>query len=227
METRSAVEGGSAAESGNGCMRTCKASSIIQRLALTLLAVILSFGVAANTEITPEALVKDTTEKVLGALEKEKELIAQDPGLIYGIVDEYILPHFDFQRMSQRVLGKYWHRATDEQQRKFVSQFQNLLVHTYGAALREYSDQKIEFLATRSRDDGEVSVRTQIVQGGSPPIPIQYEMYKPAGAWKIYDISIDGVSLVINYRSTFAAEIRSNGVDGLIERLVKHNQQRR
>ena len=208
-------------------MRTYKASSIIQRLALTLLAAILSFGVAANTELTPEALVKDTTEKVLGALEKEKELIAQDPGLIYGIVDEYILPHFDFQRMSQRVLGKYWHRATDEQQRKFVSQFQNLLVHTYGAALREYSDQKIEFLATRSRDDGEVSVRTQIVQGGSPPIPIQYEMYKPAGAWKIYDISIDGVSLVINYRSTFAAEIRSNGVDGLIERLVKHNQQRR
>jgi len=208
-------------------MRTCKASSIIQRLALTLLAVILSFGVAANTEITPEALVKDTTEKVLGALEKEKELIAQDPGLIYGIVDEYILPHFDFQRMSQRVLGKYWHRATDEQQKKFVSQFQNLLVHTYGAALREYSNQKIEFLATRSRDDGEVSVRTQIVQGGSPPIPIQYEMYKPAGAWKIYDISIDGVSLVINYRSTFASEIRSNGVDGLIERLVKHNQQRR
>jgi len=208
-------------------MRRYKASSIIQRLALTLLAAILSFGVAANTELTPEALVKDTTEKVLGALEKEKELIAQDPGLIYGIVDEYILPHFDFQRMSQRVLGKYWHRATDEQQRKFVSQFQNLLVHTYGAALREYSDQKIEFLATRSRDDGEVSVRTQIVQGGSPPIPIQYEMYKPAGAWKIYDISIDGVSLVINYRSTFAAEIRSNGVDGLIERLVKHNQQSR
>ena len=208
-------------------MRRYTASSIIQRLALTLLAAILSFGVAANTELTPEALVKDTTEKVLGALEKEKELIAQDPGLIYGIVDEYILPHFDFQRMSQRVLGKYWHRATDEQQRKFVSQFQNLLVHTYGAALREYSDQKIEFLATRSRDDGEVSVRTQIVQGGSPPIPIQYEMYKPAGAWKIYDISIDGVSLVINYRSTFAAEIRSNGVDGLIERLVKHNQQRR
>jgi phospholipid transport system substrate-binding protein len=183
--------------------------------------------VAANAEMTPEELVKDTTDKVLGVLKKEKGQIDQDPARIYGIVDEYVIPHFDFRIMSQRVLGKYWHRATGEQQERFVSQFQTLLVHTYGAALREYSDQQIEYLASRSRDDGQVLVRTQIVQGGSPPIPIDYEMYKSSGAWKVYDISIDGVSLVINYRSTFAAEIRGSGVDGLIERLVKHNEQRR
>jgi phospholipid transport system substrate-binding protein len=191
-----------------------------------LLAAVLSFSVSANTEVTPEALVKDTTDKVLEVLKKEKAQIDENPGLLYGIVDEYIIPHFDFRRMSQRVLGKYWHRASEEQQKNFVSQFQTLLVQTYGAALREYSDQKIEFLASRSRD-GEVSVRTQIVQSGSPPIPIQYEMYKPDGEWKIYDVSIDGVSLVINYRSTFASEIRSSGVDGLIERLAEHNQRRR
>lgn len=218
---------GADAESGDGFMRTSRASSILQRLALALVVALLSFGVAANTELTPEALVKDTTDKVFDVLKREKEHIDEDPSRLYGIVDEYIIPHFDFRRMSRRVLGKYWHRATDEQQKEFVSQFQTLLVRTYGAALREYTDQKIEFLASRSRGEGEVSVRTQIIQPGSPPIPIEYEMYKPDGEWKVYDISIDGVSLVINYRSTFAAEIRSTGVDGLIERLVKHNQQRR
>ena len=208
-------------------MRISKASSILQRFTLTLLTATLSVGVAANAEMTPEALVKDTTDKVLEVLQKEKAQIDEDPNRLYGIVDQYIIPHFDFRRMSRRVLGKYWHRATGEQQNEFVSQFQTLLVHTYSAALREYSDQKIEFLASRSRSEGEVSVRTQIVQSGSPPIPIDYEMYKPDGEWKVYDISIDGVSLVINYRSTFASEIRSNGVDGLIERLVEHNQRRR
>lgn len=208
-------------------MRNVIASSNIQRLGFTLLAALLSFGVLANSESVPEALVESTTEKVLDALRKEREKIDQDSARIYEIVDDYIIPHFDFQRMSQRVLGKYWHRASNEQRGKFVEQFQTLLVHTYGAALREYTDQKIEFLPSRSRGDGEVTVRTQIVQNGGPPIPVYYEMYKPEGEWKIYDISIDGVSLVINYRSTFASEIRSKGMDGLIARLVEHNQRRR
>ncbi len=199
----------------------------IKRLGAALLGAVYSFGVAANTEYAAEAVVRSTTEQVLEAVNREREVLSKDPDRIYGIVDEYIIPHFDFQRMSQRVLGKFWHRASEEQQTKFVAQFQTLLVHTYAAALREYSNQKIEFLPSRPREEGEVSVRTQIVQSGSPPIPIQYEMYKHANGWKVYDITIDGVSLVINYRSTFASEIRNNGLDGLIERLAVHNQKRR
>lgn len=172
-------------------------------------------------------MVKGATERVLETLNKDREVISNDPTRIYGIVNKFILPHFDFERMSQRVLGKFWHRATEEQQRKFVREFQTLLVHTYGAALREYSTQKVEYLPSRSRDGGEVSVRTQIVQTASLPIPIYYEMYKLDVGWKVYDVTIDGVSLVINYRSTFASEIRNSGIDGLIERLVKHNQGRR
>ena len=130
--------------------------------------------------------------------------------------------------MSQRVLGKYWNRATPEQQAQFVGEFQVLLVRTYATALKEYSEQTIEFLSTRERDGGEeVTVRTQITQAGAPPIPINYEMYRKDDAWKVFDVSIDGVSLVINYRSTFSSEIRRNGVDGLIARLNKHNNEKR
>lgn len=208
-------------------MKGSKVSVDFRRLGLVLIAAVVFFDVAANTVAPPEALVKDTTDKVLEVLRKEKEAINNDAARIYGIVDQYIIPHFDFELMSQRVLGKFWHRASADQQKKFVSEFQTLLVHTYAAALREYSNQKVEFLASRTGEGGQVTVRTQIVQGGGPPIPIHYELYKRDGGWKVYDIAIDGVSLVINYRSTFASEIRSNGLDALIERLVEHNRRRR
>ena len=208
-------------------MKSSEVSVDFRRLGLALAAAVVIFDVAANTEASPEALVRNTTDKVLEVLRKEREAINNDPARIYGIVDEYIIPHFDFELMSKRVLGKFWPRASGDQQSKFVREFQTLLVHTYAAALREYSDQKVEFLASRAGEGGQVTVRTQIVQSGGPPIPINYEMYKPNGDWKVYDISIDGVSLVINYRSTFASEIRSNGLDALIDRLVEHNQRRR
>lgn len=196
-------------------------------LALAALAAMLSLGAAAAIGQSPEDLVRTTTDKLVGVLKKEQQVIDANPDRIYDIVDEYVLPNFDFRRMSQRVLGKFWNRASEEQQSRFVEEFKTLLVRTYATALREYSDQKIDFLPTRSREDGEVSVRMQVNQSGGPPVPIHYEMYKTDVGWKVYDVAIDGVSLVINYRSTFAAEIRDNGVDGLIDRLVKHNSKKR
>ena len=208
-------------------MRQSTATSRVSHVASAILVAALSPGLAASTETAAEELVKKTTERVIDVLKIERQVIDANPGRIYEIVDEYVIPHFDFERMSQRVLGKFWHRASDDQKTRFLKEFQTLLVRTYATALREYSDQKIEFLPARPRNDSEVSVRTQIIRVGGPPIPIQYEMYKGETAWKVYDVSIDGVSLVINYRSTFASEIRSNGLDGLIERLVAHNQQKR
>lgn len=205
-------------------MSVSSVNPAIRLLTAVVASAALASGAAASNEDSAAAVVKSTTERVLQVIKDERETLEKNPGRIYGIVDEYIIPHFDFERMSQRVLGKFWHRATPDQQQRFVVQFQTLLVRTYAAALREYSTQKVEFLPPRTRADGEVSVRTQVVQSGSPPIPIQYEMHMPGGQWKVYDVTIDGVSLVINYRSTFASEIRSNGIDGLIQRLVEHNQ---
>lgn len=207
-------------------MRTPTARSSLAPIGAVLFGAIIAFASEAGTEDSAEALVKSTTDNVLHILEKEREVIQKDPGRIYGIVDEYIIPNFDFERMSQRVLGKFWLRATKDQQDRFQAQFQTLLVRTYATALREYSNQKVEFLPSRPRGDGEVSVRTQIVQSGGPPISIDYELRKNSEQWKVYDVTIEGVSLVINYRSTFASEIRSNGLDALIERLAKHNQQK-
>jgi phospholipid transport system substrate-binding protein len=208
-------------------MKTPTGNSTIWRLGASLLLAAFSSAVAAGTNYSAEAVVKVTSERVFEALSENREAIRKDPSRIYSIVNQWIVPHFDFERMSQRVLGKFWHRATKEQRTKFSAQFQTLLAHTYAAALREYTNEKVEYLPSRQRQGGAVSVRTQIIQSGGPPIPIQYEMYQRADGWKVYDVSIDGVSLVINYRTTFASEIRSNGLDGLIERLAEHNQNRR
>lgn len=197
---------------------------MLRRVAWTMAMITGLVGVSAYASAEPQAqaLVRDTTRRVLEVLRRDKAEIRKDPQHIYQIVDDIILPHFDFTRMSQRVLGKYWPRATPDQQSRFVKQFQMLLVRTYATALREYTDQVIDFLPPRQHDD-EISVRTQIKQSGGPPIPINYEMYHKSDGWKVYDVAIDGVSLVINYRSTFSSEIRHHGIDALIQRLAKHN----
>ncbi|MCP5153898.1 MAG: ABC transporter substrate-binding protein [Ectothiorhodospiraceae bacterium] len=196
---------------------------------IAMLAIVLGWGAAAWADEPPaQTLVRDTTDKVVSALKRERDAIEADPERLYTLVDEIVLPHFDFVRMSQRVLGKYWRDASDEQQQRFAREFQALLVRTYATALQEYRDQTIRFLPSRERPGGdEVSVRTEVEQPGGPPIPISYEMTRVGEAWKVFDVAIDGVSLVINYRSTFANEIRQKGIDGLIERLQAHNREKR
>lgn len=204
----------------------CPAPALLRVAAAAV--VVAHYCTAGAADTGPaEQVVRSTTARVLQALDRDRETISKNPGRLYRIVDEIILPHFDFHRMSQRVLGRYWHRASEEQQEKFVSEFKTLLVRTYTTALREYSDQTIEYLPSREREGGEVSVRTQVKQQGAPPIPIEYQLHKSDSGWKVFDVAIDGVSLVINYRSTFASEIRNKGLDGLIDRLVKHNAQSR
>ena len=195
---------------------------------LATLAAACSLTAAATSSTSAEDLVKSTTDQVLETLADEREAIENSPDRLFEIVDEIVLPHFDFERMSRRVLGKAWKRASPEQQSNFIKEFQTLLVRTYATALKAYSDETIEFLPPREKEGGkETTIRTQIVLSGSPPIPMNYEMYQRSDGWKVFDVAIDGVSLVINYRSTFRSEIRKNGVDGLIARLAKHNSERK
>jgi phospholipid transport system substrate-binding protein len=197
----------------------------ITTLSGLLLCGLLAIGTSAETP-GPEELVRDATTHVLEALRADPELM-KDNARLYDLVDQAVLPHFDFARMSQRVLGKYWRSASEEQRQRFVEQFKRLLVNTYAHALAEYRDEDVKFLPSRARSDDDTSVRTEVGQSGAPPIPITYEMYRTDGGWQAYDVSIDGVSLVINYRSTFSTEIRRNGIDGLIGRLDRHNAGRK
>lgn len=180
----------------------------------------------ANAGMGPQELVKQTSERMLEALRAEEERIKKDPQRLRDLVDEIVLPHFDFERMSKLVLGRYWRRADEGQQRRFISEFRELLVRTYKSALNEYSEQTISYLPFRGDEsEGDVTVKTEVDQGSGFPIPIDYSLHLKEGEWKVYDVTIDGVSLVINYRSSFANEIRQVGIDGLIDKLRSRNEQ--
>ncbi len=177
----------------------------------------------AASDISPQELVRDTSSRMLSALRNEKQAIAGNPGHLYELVSTIVLPYFDFERMSQWVLGKNWRIATPEQRTQFVEQFRRLLVRTYGNALLDYADEKIIYLPfVQDSTARTVTVRTEIEQGGST-IPISYSMYNSSDGWKVYDVAISGISLVTNYRSTFGSIIRDEGMNSLIKQLVERN----
>ncbi len=189
-----------------------------------LLCLALNTAVAVADEAKPEAIVRETSDRMLAVLKVERAVIKAEPDRLYGLIDDIVLPHFDFERMARWVLGKHWRKATQAQQQKFVDEFRTLLVRTYGTALLEYTNEKINFLPLRMTEGSEdVTVRTEVVKSGGVPIPISYSMFHRVDGWKVYDVAIDGISLVSNYRSSFSAEIREQGMDKLIQRLVERN----
>jgi phospholipid transport system substrate-binding protein len=173
-----------------------------------------------------EQLVIDTTEKVLARLKADSARLKADSSLIYPLVEDLVLPHFDFERMSIWVLGKNWRSADKAQQQQFTNEFRNLLVRTYAKALLEYTDQRLRYLPFHAENSADkVTVKTEIEQQGGPSIPLHYSMYlNKGGEWKVYDIKVDGISLISNYRSSFATEIRNGGIPRLLDKLVQMNQ---
>jgi phospholipid transport system substrate-binding protein len=169
-------------------------------------------------------VVIDTTEQVLKILKQEKGSVDRERA--FAIIDSIIVPHIDFARMAKLALGRYWRTANIGQRKKFVDEFRRLIIRTYATALMEYSDEKVEYLPLKStQDPDEVIVQTIIKQSGGASIPVDYNLYfRAKEAWKVYDMSIDGISLVTNYRSSFATEIRKGGLDTLIEKMVEHNK---
>jgi phospholipid transport system substrate-binding protein len=186
---------------------------------------LVSLGVAADT-VAPDVLVKNTANDVLEIIKKDKDIQSGDMRKVTSLAEEKILPHFDFERMSRMVLGKNWSRASKEQQEKFIGEFRSLLIRTYASALTKYRNQVIEYKPLRAQPtDTEVTVKTQIVQPGGQPLPIDYSLWKKGDAWKVFDVAIEGVSLVTNYRGQFSTEVKQSGMDGLIQRLADKNRQ--
>lgn len=178
-------------------------------------------GIAQAADTPPDVLARTTTQEVLAVLKQDRDIRSGDMSRVYQLVEAKILPNFDFNRMTQLAVGKNWPRASAQQKQALVAEFRNLLVRTYSASLTAFSNQTIEFKPFSMRPgDEDVVVRTEIRQPGGQPIPIDYNMYKTAFGWKVYDVSIDSVSLVTNYRASFAATVRQNGIDGLIKTLA-------
>jgi len=174
----------------------------------------------------PQAIVKDATDKMLLALKEHEAELEADPSKIYALVQDILLPNFDFDKMSKLALGKNWKKATPEQQQRFTEEFRLLLVRTYSTAMLEYTSEEIRFLPFRSDlSKKKVKVPMEIIQVGGPSIPMTLALYQnKQDEWKVYDMKIDGISLVTNYRSTFATEIRNDGMDKLIARLAARNE---
>lgn len=175
----------------------------------------------------PRAVVENAANQVIAILEEKREFIRNNPDEIYGLVNEHILLHFDFDKMSYFVLGKAWKGATAQQKSDFQREFKYLLINTYATALLEFStDDEILYkdVAFSPKNKNVAIVSTEVKPNGADPIGVSYRMFHSADAWRIYDVVIDGVSLVTNYRANFAGQVRSKGLDGLIASLSEHNQ---
>lgn len=183
-----------------------------------------SLGVQANMP-EPEALIKSTVDEVLAIVKQDKDIQAGNKKKVNELVDAKVLPHFNFTHMTKLAVGKNWRIATPEQKKVLEIEFRNLLVRTYTTAFTTYQDQEVEVKPLKMANDAvEVTVKTSILNKGKPPLPVNYDMEKTASGWKVFDLSIEGVSLVTNYRGTFAEQIQKSGIDGLIKTLAEKNQ---
>lgn len=194
-------------------------------LVLALASVALAPSVLAAEPSPPDVLVRDVTNEVLAIVRQDRAIQAGDTGRVLSLVEEKVLPHFNFRRMTMLAVGRDWRQATPEQQNHLVGAFRTLLVRTYSNALTQYRDQTIDFKPLRMSDaDTTVQVRTEVRQHGAQPIGIDYTLEKTAAGWKVFDVIVAGVSLVTNYRGSFGDEIRKSGIDGLIRSLEDKNR---
>ena len=178
----------------------------------------------APARVRPDAMMSALTTEVMDTL-REDRAAGRDTDLAQ-LVGKRIVPVFDFARMTTIALGRNWRLASDDQQARLAAEFRTLLVRTYSQALLEFRDQRITYLPLRAAaGETEVTVRSSLRRAGAEPFTIDYEMADGAGGWRIHDVKIAGVSVVLAYRDSFAATVRESGIDGLIRALEDKNRQ--
>jgi phospholipid transport system substrate-binding protein len=195
------------------------------RLFAALLLLALNFAAAAQ-ELGPDELVRKVTADVLEAIQKDKDLQAGDRRKALALAEEKILPHVDFREATRLAVGRAWNSATPEQRDRLTRQFQTLLVRIYSNAIGIYRGQTMRVQPVKTAPGAtDVTVRNQYLSPGRPPTSVEYAMHKTPEGWKIYDITVEGVSLVLTYRGEFEQIVRDSGVDGLIQRLAERNRE--
>lgn len=192
---------------------------------LTALAFFLATFPALAQTPAPDELVRKISDEVIASLRQDSALRAGDPARISALVERTIAPHVDFRRMAQLAMGVSWRRASPEQQEQLTRHFKHLLVRTYSGALSSYRDQSIQVRPVRlNPQESEVTVRSFVRQSGAEPIALEYDLQRTDAGWKVFDVRVAGVSLVLTYRTSFAEEVRNRGVDGLIDLLERRNR---
>ena len=185
---------------------------------------VLAAGVSAQ-EMSPDALIKSVTSDVLDIVRKDKDIQSGNTKKAIELVEAKVLPYFNFTHMTKLALARDWRNTTPAQQKILTDEFHALLVRTYSKALTEYKNQTIDYKPFKMQPgDTDVKVRTEIKQPGGKPIQLDYYLEKHEKDWKVYDIEVGGISLILNYRESFANEVRQSGIDGLIQSLQAKNK---
>jgi phospholipid transport system substrate-binding protein len=175
---------------------------------------------------SPSDVIRASIEQLLAALVAERDALDEHPERLYTLVDEMIVPHLDIERMARIVLGKHWRKASSGESRRFVEEFRGVLVRTYATSLQDYADQEIKILPQEGAADGQTTaVRVEIRSPGEPVIPLTFQVHNRNGSWMVYDLKVEGISLVANFRSEFSSLIRAEGLEALIARLAERNQE--
>lgn len=191
-----------------------------------LFSLLLACGSAVADDNAPDALIRKVTDDVLNIVRQDKDIQSGNTRKAIELVDAKVLPHFNFQRMTALAMGRDWNKATPEQKKRLSDEFKTLLVRTYSNALTSYRNQTVSYKPTKLQgSETDVVVKTEILQPGNKPVQLDYALEKQGDAWKVYDVIVAGVSLVTNYRDTFTQEVRSTGIDGLIQMLTNRNKQ--
>ena len=196
---------------------------MMKKLISLVFAVLLASPALADE--APDVLVQRVSEEVLEIVRKDRDIQNGSMQKAVELVDQKVLPHFDFRHMTALAVGKDWKKASPGQQQQLTAEFKTLLVRTYSNALTSYKNQKIVYKPFKMNPgDGEVLVRTEVIQPGSKPVQIDYNLEKADTGWKVFDVVVAGISLVTNYRDQFAQEVRSGGIDGLIAAIAAKNK---
>lgn len=195
------------------------------RLSASIVGLLAAAPALAAQAMAPDALARSVTDEVLAIVRADRDIQAGDQKKVIDLVEAKIAPHFSFARMTQLAMGRNWRQASPEQQKKLTAEFRTLLIRTYTSAFTQYRNQTVEYRPPRMQPgDTDVVVQSVIRQPHGQPIAVDYAMEKTADGWKVYNVKIEGVSLIENYRDTFNTEIEKNGVDGLIRALSEKNR---
>jgi phospholipid transport system substrate-binding protein len=185
-----------------------------------------AFALEAHAQTAaPDVMVKQTVEEVLRILRTDQRVQSGDVDHIARLMEQQVAPHFDFPRMTRLAVGRSWREAAPEQREALVREFHKLLIRSYSAAFTFYKGIAVEYKPFRGNaDEQEATVNTLIrLPGGAPPIAVDYDLARSDSTWKVFDVRVDGASLVINYRTVFAQEIQRGGIEGLLKSLQDKN----
>ena len=197
----------------------------MKKFASSVLSMVFALSVLA-AELMPDQLAREVTDKIVVLLKANKNLYTKDHKKLYAMVDEHVLPNFDFRAMSRTVLGRNWRTAEEDQRARFTSEFRDLLVRTYATALLKYNDETIVYLPFKmAPEDRTATVKSEVRRtDGGPPIAINYSFYRTDAGWKVYDVTIEGASLVTTYQSTYSERVQREGLNALIASRAKDNK---